>query len=85
MLVSLRLDENVKDLVFGVDCAREIDHAPIDFQIDLVKMPNRMRSGTALAQFNSALREQILTKAKRESEITLDRLVMISGGNRYPE
>ncbi len=33
MLVSLRLDENVKDLAFGVDCAPEIDHPAADFQI----------------------------------------------------
>ena len=38
MLVSLRLDENVKDLAFGVDCAPEIDHPAADFQIDLVAM-----------------------------------------------
>jgi hypothetical protein len=39
MLVSLRLDENVKDLAFGVDCAPEIDHPAADFQIDLVQIP----------------------------------------------
>src|SRR5271166_565588 len=50
MLVSLRLDENVKDLAFGVDGAPEIDHPAADFQIDLVEMPSRMRLRATLAQ-----------------------------------
>ena len=39
MLVSLRLDENLKDFAFGVDCAPEIDHPAADFQID-VQVPS---------------------------------------------
>ena len=50
MLVSLRLDENVKDLAFGVDCAPEIDYPAADSQIDLVQMPSRMRLRATLAQ-----------------------------------
>ena len=30
------------------DGAPQVNHAPIDFQIDLVQMPDRMRFGTAL-------------------------------------
>src|SRR5271165_6497104 len=50
MPVSLRLNEDIEDLVFGVDCAPEIDHPATDFQIDLVQMPDRMRSRATLAQ-----------------------------------
>src|SRR5271155_362314 len=32
MPVSLRLDEDIEDLAFGVDCAPEIDHPATDFQ-----------------------------------------------------
>src|SRR5664280_3468041 len=43
MLVSLGLDQHVEDLAFGVGGAPEIEHSPVDFQIDLVKMPGRVR------------------------------------------
>ena len=51
VLVALRLDQHIQSLALGVDGAPQIDHAPIDFQVDLVKMPDRMRLGTALPQF----------------------------------
>jgi len=50
MPVSLRLDENIEDLAFGVDGAPEIDHPATDFQIDFVQMPDRMRPRATLAQ-----------------------------------
>ena len=31
--------------------APQVNHAPIDFQVDLVQMPDQMRFGTALSQF----------------------------------
>jgi hypothetical protein len=43
MLVSLRLDQHIEDLTFSVDGAPEINHPPIDFQIDLVEMPSGVR------------------------------------------
>ena len=51
MLVALELDQHIRNLALGVDGASEVNHAPIDFQIDFVKIPSRMRLGTALAQF----------------------------------
>jgi hypothetical protein len=35
-LAPFRLDQHIEDLAFGVDCAPQIDHAAIDFQIDFV-------------------------------------------------
>jgi hypothetical protein len=49
VLVSLRLDQHIEDLAFGVDGPPEIDHTSVDFQIDLVQMPSRMASDDALA------------------------------------
>src|SRR5271157_5747181 len=48
---------------FGVDGAPQVNHAPIDFQIDLVQMPDRMRFGTALAQFRRYDRPEIIHPA----------------------
>jgi hypothetical protein len=44
------LDQHIQNLALGVDGAPQTDHAPIDFQIDFVKMPGRIRFRTALAQ-----------------------------------
>src|SRR5271166_6700106 len=43
--------------------ARQVNHAPIDFQIDLVMMPDRMRFGTALAQFRCNDRPEMIYPA----------------------
>src|SRR5437660_1620176 len=51
VLVALGLDQHIQNLALGVDSAPQVDHTPIDLQIDLVKMPDRIRSWTALAQF----------------------------------
>ena len=51
VLVALGLDQHIQNLALGVDGAPQVNHAPIDFQVDLVKMPDRMRFGTALSQF----------------------------------
>src|SRR5271157_5839495 len=48
---------------FGVDGAPQVNHAPIDFQIDLVQMPDRMRFGTALAQFRRYDRPEMINPA----------------------
>src|SRR5271157_4904711 len=50
MLVSLRLDQHIEDLALSVDSPPEIGHTAVDFQIDLVEMPSRMRFQTTLAQ-----------------------------------
>ena len=62
-LVPLRSDDRFQNLAFMIDGAPQIDHAPIDFQIDLVKMPDRMRSGTALAQFRCNDRPEMIHPA----------------------
>ena len=49
-LVPLALDQNIKDFALGVDGAPQIGHAAIDFEIDLVEMPSRVRLGAASAQ-----------------------------------
>ncbi len=43
--------------------APQVNHAPIDFQIDLVQMPDRMRFGTALAQFRRYDRPEMIYQA----------------------
>ena len=42
-LVPFRLDQHVEDLTLGIGGAPKIDHAAIDFQIDLVEMPDGVR------------------------------------------
>ncbi len=37
VLVALGLDQHIQNLALGVDGAPQVNHAPIDFQIDLVK------------------------------------------------
>ena len=53
VLVSLRLDQHIEDLALGVNSAPEIDHAAIDFQIDLVQMPRGAGLWAALSQTGS--------------------------------
>src|SRR5262245_24186631 len=50
-LVPFALDQNIKDFALGVDGAPQIGHAAIDFQIDFVEMPGRVRLGAASTQF----------------------------------
>src|SRR3984893_12581817 len=49
-LVPFRLDQHVEDLALGVDGSPQIDHAAIDFQIDLVEMPDGVRLRPAFTQ-----------------------------------
>ena len=63
MLVSLGLRRHVERLAFGVDGAPEIDHAPIDFQIDLVQMPRDARLRAALSQTGSDRRSEVIDPA----------------------
>jgi hypothetical protein len=39
----LGLDQHIEDLAFGVHSPPKVDHKDVDFQIDLVEMPSRMR------------------------------------------
>ncbi len=63
MLVSLGLDQHVEDLAFGVDGAPEIERSAVDFQIDLVKTPGRVRLGPALSQVRCVERPEIIHPA----------------------
>jgi hypothetical protein len=46
----LLLNEHIEDFALGIHGAPEIDHAAIDFQIDLVKMPGGVGLGSTFAQ-----------------------------------
>ena len=50
VLVSFGLDQHVEDLALGVDGAPQIDHAAGNLEINLVKMPSRVRLGATFAQ-----------------------------------
>src|ERR1700676_2338701 len=50
MLVSLRLNQHIEDLALSVDGPPEIDHTAVDFQINLVEAPSRVRFRAALSQ-----------------------------------
>src|SRR5260370_17555918 len=50
VLTSLGLDQHIEDLAFGVDGPPKVDHTAVDFQIDLVEMPSRMRLHATLSQ-----------------------------------
>jgi hypothetical protein len=61
--VAFGLDQHIKNLALGVDGAPKINHPPIDFQIDFVKMPGRMRFRTALAQMRGDHRTEVVQPA----------------------
>jgi hypothetical protein len=49
VLVSLGLDQHIEDFAFGVDGSPKLDHSAVDFQIDLVEMPSRVRLQATLS------------------------------------
>jgi hypothetical protein len=49
VLVSLGLDQHIEDFAFGVDGSPKVDRSAVDFQIDLVEMPNRVRLHATLS------------------------------------
>jgi hypothetical protein len=49
VLVSLGLDQHIKDLAFCINRSPKVDHSAIDFHIDLVEMPSRVRFRAALS------------------------------------
>jgi hypothetical protein len=46
---SPRVDQQAEDLALSVDGPPEADHSAVDFQIDLVEMPSRMRLQATLS------------------------------------
>src|SRR5208282_3036892 len=63
VLVALGLDQHIENLALGVDGAPQINHPPIDFQIDFVKMPSRMRLRAALPQMRGDHRPEVIHPA----------------------
>src|SRR5208337_4703306 len=60
VLVSLGLDQHIEDLAFGVNRPPEVDHAAVDFQIDLVQMPSRVRFRATLSQIGRDHRSELV-------------------------
>jgi hypothetical protein len=50
VLVSLGLDQHIKNLALSIDGPPQVDHLAVDFQIDLVEMPRRVRLLATLSQ-----------------------------------
>ena len=50
VLVSLGLDQHIENLALRVDGSPEVDHSAVNFQIDLVEMPSRMRLQATLSE-----------------------------------
>ena len=63
MPVSLRLIQHICNLALGVDCAPDMDHAPVDFQIGFVQVRSLVRSGAALAQMSCDRRPKMVHSA----------------------
>ena len=63
VLVAPRLDQHIQNLALSIDGPPQIDHPPIDFQIDFVEMSDRMRSRTALAQMRGDHRPKVVHPA----------------------
>src|SRR5208337_1878468 len=60
VLVSLGLDQHIEDLAFGVDRPPKVNHSAVDFQIDLVEVPSRMRLQTTLSQVGCDHRSEMV-------------------------
>jgi hypothetical protein len=60
VLVSLGMDQHIEDLALGVDGPPKVDHTAVDFQIELVEMPSRMRLQTALSLTGSYHRSEMV-------------------------
>src|SRR5271166_3064893 len=59
VLVSLGLDQHIEDLALSVDGPPKVDHSTVDFQIDLVEMPSRMRLQATLSQLSRDHRSEM--------------------------
>jgi hypothetical protein len=51
----LGLDQHIEDLALSVDGPPEIDHKSVDFQIDLVEMPSRVRFQATLSYRSASI------------------------------
>src|ERR1700722_20253727 len=64
MLVSLGLDQHVEDLALGVNGAPQIDHATANLEINLVKMPSRVRLGRRLRKYAAIIDPKWFTQRR---------------------
>ena len=62
-LVPFRLDQHIEDLALGVDGSPQIDRAAIDFQIDLIEMPDGVGLRPALTQISRDLGSKMVHPA----------------------
>ena len=60
MLAPLGLDQHIEDLAFGVDNSPKVDHSAVDFQIDLVEVPSRMKLKATLSQVGRDHRSEMI-------------------------
>ena len=62
-LVPFRLDQHIEDLALGVEGSPQIDRAAIDFQIDLIEMPDGVGLRPALTQISRDLGSKMVHPA----------------------
>jgi hypothetical protein len=67
MLVSLGLDQHIEDLAFGIDGSPKLDHAAVDFEINFVQMPCRVRLQATLSQVGPDHRSKRFTQRRAVS------------------
>ena len=60
MLVSLGLDQHIENLALSIDGPPQVDHSAVDFQIDLVEMPRRVRLLATLSQVGRDHRSEMV-------------------------
>jgi hypothetical protein len=60
MLVSLGLDQHIEDLALSIDRSPQLDHSAVDFQINLVEMPGRVRLLATLSQVGRDHRSEMV-------------------------
>jgi hypothetical protein len=67
VLVSLGLEKHIEDFAFGVDGPPKVDHSAIDFQIDLVEMPSRVKPQATLTYSAAIIGPKRLTQRRTVS------------------
>jgi hypothetical protein len=67
ILVSLALDQHVKDLALGVDGAPQMDHAAGNLEINLVKMPGWKGLGRRLRKSAAIIGPKWFTQRRTDS------------------
>src|SRR5271165_7610162 len=60
VLISFGLDQHIEDLALSVDSPPKVDRSAVDFQIDLVELPSRMRLQAPLSQVGRDHRSEMV-------------------------